>query len=238
MVYKWINNIQRLAYPAVCTLCGAKGDGELDLCRGCMDELPFNHHACHQCALPLPDAVSTGSLCGQCQREPPKFDRCYAPLCYAYPLDHLVSGLKFRSKLAHGNLLSRLMGDFLRQEQCELPQLIIPVPLHTSRLRERGFNQALELARPLGKSFALPVDQHLVIRNRATSPQMELDKKARCRNIRGAFEVMGKLQVRHVAIVDDVVTTGNTVNELAAILRRAGAEKVDVWAVARRADSV
>jgi len=236
MVYNCINNIQRLAYPAICMLCGAAGHDEMDLCRGCLDDLPFNHHACQRCALPLPDAVPKGSLCGQCQKQSPKFDCCHAPLRYAYPLDHLVSGLKFRSKLAHGNLLSRLIGDHLVRQQCELPELIIPVPLHASRQRERGFNQALELARPLGERFALPIEKSHVMRNRATSPQMGLDKQARRKNIRGAFELKGELLARHVAIVDDVVTTGNTVNELAMLLRRGGVERVDVWAAARRAD--
>jgi len=220
----------------VCILCGAEGYDGLDLCPGCLGDLPFNRHACQRCALPLPDAALKDALCGQCQKQPPKFDRCYAPLRYGYPLDHLISNFKFRDRLAQGHLLSGLLGNFLLQQQCELPELIIPVPLHVSRLRERGFNQALELARPLSKRFDLPIDSHLVIRNRATSSQMELDKRARRKNIRGAFELTGRLSARHVAIVDDVVTTGSTVNELAAILRRGGAERVDVWAVARRAD--
>jgi len=236
VVYKWIKNAQKLTYPPVCTLCGAAGHEGVDICRGCLNDLPFNHHACRRCALPLPDAVPTGSLCGHCQKQPPKFDCCHAPLRYAYPLDHLISSLKFRSKLAHGKLLSQLIAGHLIQQQCELPELIIPVPLHASRQRERGFNQALELARPLGKHFGLPVESSYMLRSRATSPQMGLDKQARRKNIRGAFELKGELSARHVAIVDDVVTTGNTVNELAARLRQGGVERVDVWAVARRAD--
>ncbi len=235
MVYKWRKKIQLVTFPACCTLCGAEGDDGLDLCRGCRDELPFNRQACPRCALPLPDAVPEDALCGQCQRAPPKFDRCYIPLCYGYPLDHLISHFKFRGKLAEGRLLSGLVGDFLVQQSCELPELIIPVPLHASRLRERGFNQALELARPLGRCFERPVERRIVIRNRPTPPQMELDKGARRKNVRGAFELTGQLRARHVAIIDDVVTTGSTVNELATVLRRGGAERVDVWAVARRA---
>ncbi len=236
MVYNWHKKIQMMACPACCTLCGAAGDDGVDLCRGCRDDLPFNRHACQWCALPLPDVAPGGSLCGQCQKEPPKFDRCYVPLRYAYPLDHLISNFKFRSKLAQGRLLAGLMADFLLQQSCELPELIIPVPLHASRLRERGFNQALELARPLAKRFGVPVESQAVVRNRATSSQMELSKKARRRNLRGAFELAGPLAARHIAIIDDVVTTGSTVNELATVLCRGGAEKVDVWAVARRAD--
>jgi len=235
MVYNWLKNIQNLTCPNICTLCGAEGHDGIDLCCGCRDDLPFNRHACRLCALPLADALSAGMLCGQCQKQPPAFDCCYAPLRYAYPLDHLISGLKFHSKLAQGQLLSRLMGDFLVQQQCKLPDLIVPVPLHASRLRERGFNQALELARPLAKRFNLSIDNHVVIRHRATSPQMALDKQARRQNIRGAFELKKRRLPQHIVIVDDVVTTGNTVNELATVLRRGGAKKVDVWAVARRA---
>jgi len=238
MVYNWHKKIQMMAYPAVCTLCGAAGDNGVDLCCGCRDDLPFNRHACQQCALPLPDAAPEDALCGQCQRASPRFDHGYIPLRYAYPLDHLISNFKFRGKLAEGRLLSGLVGDFLVQQRCELPELIIPVPLHASRLRERGFNQALELARPLAKRFGLPVDSQMVVRNRATSSQMELSKKARRKNVRGAFELTRQLQAQHVAIMDDVVTTGSTVNELAAVLRRGGAGRVDVWAVARRADNL
>ncbi len=238
MVYNCSKIAQSLAYPALCTLCGDAGHEGADLCPGCWDDLPFNRHACRQCALPLPDMAAENSLCGQCQKEPPEFDRCYAPLRYGYPLDYLISNFKFRSKLAQGRLLAELMADFLRQQQCELPELIVPVPLHVSRLRERGFNQALELARPLARCFGLSVDARLAVRNRATLSQMELSKGARRKNIRGAFELMGQLVARHVAIVDDVVTTGNTVNELARVLRCGGAARVDVWAVARRADNI
>lgn len=238
MVYNCSKIAQLLAYPAICTLCGDAGHEGVNLCLGCRDDLPFNRHACQQCALPLPDVAAKNAFCGQCQKQPPKFDRCYAPLRYAYPLDHLISNFKFRSKLAQGQLLAGLMADFLLHQQCELPELIIPVPLHVSRLRERGFNQALELARPLARRFNRPVDSRLAVRNRATLPQMELSKKARCKNVRGAFELIGQLEVRHVAIIDDVVTTGSTVNELATVLRRGGAERVDIWAIARRADSL
>lgn len=234
MVYNWLQFMRLLAYPPTCTLCGAAGNGERDLCLGCQRDLPHNHHACRHCALPLPDTAPTNSLCGQCQKKPPKFDRCLAALRYEHPLDHLISGLKFRDKLVYGRLLSGLLKDFLEQQLHELPELLIPVPLHPSRLKERGFNQALELTRPLSKHFGIPVDIQSAIRNRATAPQSGLDKKERRRNIRGAFELKGKLKARHIAIIDDVVTTGNTVNELTRILRRGGANRVEVWTVGRR----
>ncbi len=239
MVYDWIEKAQKALFPASCILCGAAGDDGMDLCRGCRTELPFNRRACARCALPLPDAVPAGELlCGVCQRTPPGFDRCHIPLRYAYPLDQLISRFKFHGRLAEGRLLAGLLGDFLqRRLSCGLPELIIPVPLHASRVRKRGFNQALELARPLGRRFGCPVDSRIVVRNRPTRPQMELDGRARRKNIRGAFGLTAPLPARHVAIVDDVVTTGSTVNELAAVLRRGGAGRVDVWAVARRAEN-
>ena len=235
MVYDWPDYIQALAYPATCILCGAPGEKDRDLCRGCHQDLPHNHHPCRHCALPLPDAAPPGSVCGECQKRPPLFDRCHAALAYEYPADHLISGLKFHGRLSYGRLMADLLGRHLQQGNSGLPGLIIPVPLHPSRLRERGFNQALELARPLSRLFEIPIDSTSCIRSRATEPQSGLDKKARRRNIRGAFEVRENLETRHVALVDDVVTTGSTVNELARLLRRHGVEQITVWAVARRA---
>jgi len=234
MVYNWLHTIQILAYPATCLLCGAAEEGQLDLCTGCQNDLPHNNNACHQCALPLTAAAPTGSLCGQCQKKPPKFNRCLTAFRYEPPLEHLISGFKFRDKLVYGRLLSTLLGDYLEQQN-EYPELLIPVPLHPSRLKERGFNQALELAHPLGQRFGISVDCNIVIRNRLTTPQLGLNKKERRRNVRGAFELKGALKASHIAIIDDVVTTGNTSNELATVLLRNGAHKVDVWAVARRA---
>lgn len=235
MVYNWLNRIQGLIYPATCILCGDAGEGNRDLCRGCHQDLPHNRHPCRHCALPLPDTAPPGALCGECQKRPPLFDHCHAALSYESPVDHLISGLKFHSRLSHGRLMGDLLGQYLRQRDSDPPELIIPVPLHPSRLRERGFNQALELALPLGQLFDIPIDSTSCVRTRATEPQTGLDKKARRRNMRGAFEITGRLKARHVALVDDVVTTGNTVNELARLLHRQGVKAVDIWAVARRA---
>ncbi|VAX05273.1 Competence protein F homolog, phosphoribosyltransferase domain; protein YhgH required for utilization of DNA as sole source of carbon and energy [hydrothermal vent metagenome] len=232
MVNNWLHTIQSLVYPPTCILCGAPGDKEQDLCVNCRHDLPHNTNPCLKCALPLP--ATTSSICGQCQQQPPQYNLCLAAFRYEYPLEHLVSGFKFRDKLAYGRLLSTLLGDYLEQRS-EIPELLIPVPLHSARLRERGFNQALELARPLSQRFDIPIDSHTAIRNRPTVSQLGLNKQERRCNIRGAFELAGKLTAKHIAIIDDVVTTGNTVSELAAVLLRSGVTRVDVWAVGRRA---
>jgi len=220
-------------YPATCILCGAPGAGALDLCLGCRADLPHNRHRCPLCALPLPTAAPAGSLCGACQRKPPVYQRCIAPLQYRGTLPHLVTGLKFQGRMNCARLLGRLLTIGLEQTGGELPELILPVPLHPSRLRERGFNQALEIARIPARRFGLPIDIEHCRRQIATAPHSGLDAKERRSNIRGAFTVSPGLEGRHVALLDDVVTTGSTVTELTRMLKRAGVKRVDVWAVAK-----
>ncbi|MDH5785046.1 MAG: ComF family protein [Chromatiales bacterium] len=222
--------IQTLLYPRRCLLCGAPGDDGMDLCRACRGELPHNPVACRLCGLPL-TAYSDG-ICGECQQHPPPLDGAIIPFRYAPPLDHLLLGLKFGQQLPSGLLLGRLMADAIGERSGPLPDAILPVPLHTSRLRERGYNQALELALPIADRLGIELLNRQVVRVKATTAQSSLEKGARRKNIKGAFAVRGKLPDQ-IAILDDVVTTGSTVYELARSLRRAGVKRVEVWACAR-----
>ncbi len=226
----WLNVIQQLVYPSRCLLCGAPGVGHRDLCAACFVELPHNPVACPLCALPL--AVDEEGLCGSCLTHPPPLDGTVIPFRYAPPLDHLLLGLKFNQQLVNARLLGRFMADAIAQGLEQRPDCILPVPLHNRRLRERGYNQALELARPVSRHLGIPLANDLVVREAATAAQSSLHKKERQKNIRGAFATVGELP-DHIAILDDVVTTGSTVNELARVLRRAGAKRVVVWACAR-----
>jgi ComF family protein len=158
---------------------------------------------------------------------------CRAPYLYAPPADWLIGQLKFRAHLAHGRVLGALLADHLAGLDGPLPDLIVPMPLHRSRLRERGFNQAIELARPVGRRLGIPLAADLVERVRPGQAQSSLHKSRRQQNVRGAFALRRPLDAWHVAIVDDVLTTGASAGELAATLRRAGAERVEVWVVAR-----
>jgi ComF family protein len=238
-VYQWMKNIQtNLAahlLPPVCTLCGAvgtlRGDHIRDLCPACRDALPWADTQCARCALPL-SATNLEALCGHCQTQPPAFERCLSPFIYQPPLDHLLLGLKFNGHLAQARLLGELMAAWLTAVVDAPPAHIIPVPLHNTRLRERGFNQAVELARPIARQFNLSLNLTDVSRTRATSPQSELSRKQRLKNIKGAFKVKQPLSGR-VVIVDDVMTTGSTAHELAQTLLNAGAEAVEVWVCAR-----
>lgn len=213
-------------------LCGEWGDAGLDLCRACRLDLPLTVTACEHCAIPLPAVHHAGSVCGACQAEPPSFKRCLAAFAYAAPLDHLLVDLKFNGRLALARSLGKLMADWLACHIDGLPDSIMPVPLHPARLRERGFNQSLELARPVARRLGLSLDIHSCQRVRNTSPQAELSARHRHSNIKGAFGVKGKVKGR-IAIVDDVMTTGSTVQEMTRTLLDAGAAEVEVWVCAR-----
>ena len=182
------------------------------------------------CAMPL--SASKEGVCGGCLNHASPLDSSMIPFLYGAPLDHLLLGLKFSQQLTNAHLLGGLMADAIVTRGDELPDCILPVPLHHSRLRERGYNQALELARPIAKQLGVPLAEGLAIRVKHTAAQSSLEKKDRLRNIKGVFAVRGELP-DHIAIIDDVVTTGSTVNELARVLRCGGAKRVVVWACAR-----
>ena len=233
MVYNWIERALSVLYPPVCVLCGGHGEAARDLCRGCAADLPPNRNPCPRCAEPLPPGAPSGSLCGSCLRSPPAFDACRAPYLYAPPADWLIGRLKFQACLAHARVLTSLLADHLAAAGGQLPDLLVPMPLHPARLRERGFNQAIELARPLGRHLGVPVALDLARRVRGGQPQSSLEKSRRHANVRGAFALKAPLAAGRVAIVDDVLTTGASAGELARTLKRAGAERVEVWVVAR-----
>lgn len=228
-VNSWVKKLQNGLYPAACVLCGS-AIKEGDVCSGCAVELPYNAAACARCALPLPNPAE---LCGLCLQDPPSYDSAVSLFRYAYPADHLILRLKFQAQLHLARALGELLAQHLKGQVQTMPELIIPVPLHRSRLRERGFNQALEVARPIARSLSIPVDYKSCERVRKTSAQSLLPAAERRKNIKGAFRVTRPITARHVAILDDVMTTGHTVQELAATLRKAGVERIDVWVLAR-----
>ena len=217
----------RAVLPARCLVCGERG-GAHDLCRRCYAALPWNRRACTRCGLPL---ALPAAACGVCLRSPPPFTRTHAALVYGFPVDRLLPRFKFHADLAAGNLLSELLCAGL--DDCERPQTLLPVPLHRDRLRERGYDQALELAKAVAQRTGVPLQARQLRRVRATARQSELGQSARQRNLRGAFAVIGAPLPKHVALIDDVMTTGATLRECAQTLLRAGVERVDVWVIAR-----
>ncbi len=229
----WLANIQDWLLPRLCPACGEPTGQGLELCPGCDRALPILHHACPRCAIPYEHPDTQGE-CGACQKRPPAFARTIALYRYAPPVDHFIRELKFHRQLGLARLLGMQMAQRLLTE-AQRPDLILPVPLHRARLRERGYNQALEIARPVARVLGAPLDYFSLVRVRTTAPQTGMTLTARRKNLRSAFRLRDPATVRgrRVALVDDVMTTGSTVQAAAQCLRQAGVETVDIWVVAR-----
>lgn len=230
----WGARMGALLWPSICVLCDQRGQSGLDLCAMCERDLPRNPHACARCAMPLPSGDASASVCGQCLRRAPHFHACAAPYRYDYPLDRLIQALKYRGQMSYGCVLGRLLANhLLARPRTDRPQLVIPTPLAARRYRTRGFNQSREIALPLASVLDIELRGDLLIRRRDTGEQAGLKQTERRRNVRDAFAVVKPLPADHIAILDDVITTGSTANEMAKVLRRAGAQRVELWAVAR-----
>lgn len=219
-------------FPPTCLLCLDPGQPpSLDLCPACQADLPRVLPACTGCALPLPRADAF--LCGDCLQRPRAFDAAFAAFRYEFPMDSLVRRLKYGGDIAVARMLGTLLGDMVLAAHPIHVQALVPVPLHRRREAARGYNQAGEIARFAARRLGLPVLHGLVRRRRDTAEQVGMGAPQRAENLRGAFELARPLPVARVAIVDDVMTTGSTVEELAAVLKDGGAGWVEGWAVAR-----
>ena len=237
MVYKWLTN-KLSGISKQCVLCLSPTDNTHLLCSECEMDLPKNASHCVRCALPLPitQANQEMLICGQCQKISPYYTTSLIPHLYASPLRELIGQLKFHGNLSYSPLLAQSFIHSLKDRKHNLPECIIPVPLHKQRLHERGFNQALELARIIAKQLQIPLDYALCQRNKATPFQSGLSAKQRKQNLKNAFSLSKNHHYKHIAIFDDVVTTGTTVNELAKQLKKSGVEIIEVWAIARTAN--
>ena len=224
-----ITRILEYVFPRYCCLCGDPTTSITNFCHGCLGDLPWIEYACRRCAMPL----ESTRVCGVCQRSAPFYARSVAALRYSWPVNRIVHAVKYQGQLDAVDTLAALLALRIEDQIARMPQRLIPVPLHPRRLRARGFNQSLELARRLAKRFHVVVDSDSVIRRVDTQPQTDLDSVQRRRNLRGAFAATGPINCKRVAIVDDVMTSGATCDELAKTLVGAGVVEVDVWAVAR-----
>lgn len=211
--------------PRACLLCGDRA--HIALCAGCAADLPrLEDPLCPVCATPL---SMPAPACGACLKTPPAFDATLASLRYAYPIDRLIRNLKFRSRLASADFFAEQMLAAARPAG----SLIMPVPLSRQHLRERGFNQALEIARPLARTLGLPLDATSLIRPKETLPQSKLPWRARKGNVRNAFECNRDLTGETVIVIDDVMTTGATLDAVARTLKDHGAARVINWIATR-----
>jgi ComF family protein len=232
MVNNWLNIIQNYLLPPTCILCENVGFNSQDICTGCFNDLIKNIHSCYRCAENFETANATPQLCGHCISQSPAFDETHAPFIHQGIIRYLIASLKFNRQYKNARLLGTLMADYLKKT-AEMPEIIIPVPLHRQRYQQRGFNQSVEIAKTLSKQLNTPMDTKFCIRHRNTPHQIDLPAKQRHKNIRNAFKIDKPISARHVAIFDDVMTTGSTVNELAKLLKKAGVNRIDIWVCAR-----
>lgn len=252
-IYKWavnkwaVNKVigfgRHSLLPQCCLCCG--GGAEKALCEACHIELPWITRACPHCGIGvlvgMDEDAASATPCGRCQQQPPAFDRCIAPLHYGFPVPSLIAQFKQRRRHAYGAALADLLATHVQHvlDQQALPQLIVPVPLHWWRQIRRGFNQAELVALDCGRRLGIEVDTQLLRRVQATPPQQSLSLHQRRHNLRDAFAInpayleKGCVKARHIALVDDVVTTMSTCDTLARLLKQYGATRVDVWAIAR-----
>lgn len=217
-------------FPQQCSICHCASPTST-LCQNCRKTLPWNSQPCQRCALPI---TAGQSQCGACLSKPPAFIRSIIPFLYQPPISTYIIQLKFQQQLHQAHLLGELLTEAICRQSLPLPQVIIPVPLHTSRLRQRGFNQAIEIAKPLSKALNLPLLYTDCIRHKNTLPQSQLSASARRRNLAGAFSLQKPLEFQHVALLDDVMTTGQTIRVLSQMLQKnIPAINIEVWCCAR-----
>ena len=226
--------LKQAIFKQNCVLCASPEANNHAVCRACLNDLPWQPKtSCPQCGL-----ASSGMVCGSCLNSPPDFDTTRAVFLYAYPIDALMLRYKYGNMLNLGDTFAEFLAEKINAEDClKNIDLIIPMPMHPQRLKERGFNQALEIAKVLTKNCKEKLNFKSVERQTLTPPQASLALKERVKNIKGAFKVntdkLDKLQGKRIAIVDDVMTTGASLNELAKTLKKADAVHVECWVIAR-----
>ena len=215
--------------PRICISCQQQ-QAQVDhpCCLECYASLPFQSHCCEQCG----QSYSAGAdYCGRCITQRPPFDACFCAFKYESPIDQQIKALKYQARPELAKSLAELLYVEIQANGLELPDVLVPVPMHTSKLRQRGYNQSLLLSKQLSKLTKIPYDRQLLRKHKATPAQAELSLKQRQTNLTGCFEFIGKAPI-HAAIVDDVYTTGATAAEIAKVLKRNGVDYIQFWGIA------
>lgn len=234
ILLKQINKrISRCIFPYYCILCHDKSKRDLDLCIDCEQFLPWLKNVCVCCSAPL--VISMQRTCGRCLNKPLPFHKLCIFFSYTETIKKMIIDLKFKQRLIYAHILGTLLAEKINSlyQNEELPDIIIPVPLHKKRLYERGYNQAIELARPISKKLNIGIGYKHCIRIKNTIAQSLLPAKQRSSNVKNAFIAKQNLDEQHIALLDDVMTTGHTLIEMSRALYDVGVKRIDVWCCAR-----
>ncbi len=211
-----------------CIFCHGRCYSAESICPGCRADLPWPGSTCQRCALPL--SLNSPALCADCIKHPPSFDQVYALLLYKFPIDHCIQRIKSSGQPGYLGHLAQLARQHFQDQP--RPDCLIPIPMHWLSQQRRGFNQSSLLADCLGKLLNIPVHKDRLIKTTATEQQHRLSKAARQKNLKGVFQCQGNIS-SHVVLIDDVMTTGATLNEASRVLKQQGAQRVDAWVLAR-----
>jgi ComF family protein len=215
-----------LLFKQNCALCAAPTHSELSVCHACINDLPLaTNPSCPQCGL-----STQGDICGKCIKQKPHYDATHALFTYAYPVDALLQHYKYHHALYLSQTFAQLLSAKMQSNDIDL---IIAMPLHPNRIKERGFNQSLEVAKIMATKQQIALDRASCSRIKNTPPQASLPLKNRLKNMKDAFRCNQSLTGKHIALIDDVMTTGASLNELAKTIKKAGAYKVSCYVLAR-----
>ena len=228
-----LNNISKTSlnwlFPQKCLICSDVPKHNHPCCRQCYLALPFYSSACHQCGQPL---LASSDFCGRCINNSPHYDACFCPFEYKDAIKGLIQNFKYNEKPELATNLAALLEFELFENNISLPDLIIPVPLHISRLRSRGYNQSSLIAKKVSKNLNIPISDNFISRHRNTDAQAGLSFKKRQKNLKNSFRIKNNFPAKSVALIDDVVTSGTTVNEISKILKKNGVDYIQVWGLA------
>jgi len=229
MVYNYLKKLQsRLFLP--CIICQDKSHADIQLCQNCIDDLPKIQKQCGCCALPIQEPHE---YCGKCLSQSYSFTKIQSPFLYQGQIKNLLSQFKFHGKLVEGRILAQLLCEYILNIKDSKPDLLIPAPLHYKKLRERKFNQSAEIAGYLSKQLNIPWDSHSLKKIKTTKSQNSLNRKQRLSNVKGCFTFNKRQDYQHIAIIDDVVTTGATAEAMAKAIKKKGINNIEIWAIAR-----
>ncbi len=228
-----VSKVLNFFFPPTCSICKITSDTSINLCSNCKNNMKINSCCCDICGEPLSNNTQDKIICGKCLNLTPYFDHVFSPFIYENNISQIIQQLKYGRKLANSHILAEVFLSELRNATEIMPEALIPVPIHKSKIKKRGYNQSIEIFHHVAKQLHIPFEKTCCQKIKNTDSQSTLSAKERQNNIKNSFKIIKPVNYKHVAIVDDVITTGATANELSRLIKQHGVARVDIWACAR-----